>query len=128
MTVHTAKGLEFDTVFVLRVNRNDFPTTKRRPLFVFPEALMKEALPPGDFHVQEERRLFYVALTRARRRLTLSTLTGKRKAPSIFLKDILRDPAAAREVEQLAPAGVAPPARPEPAERDAAGGAAGPPF
>jgi len=132
MTVHTAKGLEFDTVFVLRVNRNDFPTTKRRPLFVFPEALMKEALPPGDFHVQEERRLFYVALTRARRRLTLSTLTGKRKAPSVFLEDILRDPAAAREVEQLAPAGETPPARPEPrgfgAERAPSGDAAGPPF
>ncbi|OFV81267.1 MAG: hypothetical protein A3B65_03830 [Acidobacteria bacterium RIFCSPHIGHO2_02_FULL_67_57] len=112
MTVHTAKGLEFDSVFVLRVNRGDFPTRKRQPLFEFPEALMKEALPPGDFHIQEERRLFYVALTRARRRLTLTTLTGKRKAPSIFLEDILRNAAAGREVEQLAPAVKAPAAEP----------------
>src|SRR3989338_1396692 len=112
MTVHTAKGLEFDSVFVLRVNRGAFPTRKRQPLFEFPEALMKEALPPGDFHIQEERRLFYVALTRARRRLTLTTLTGKRKAPSIFLEDILRNAAAGREVEQLAPAVKAPAAEP----------------
>ncbi|MBI4467623.1 MAG: UvrD-helicase domain-containing protein, partial [Acidobacteria bacterium] len=87
MTVHTAKGLEFDSVFVLRLNRNDFPTTRRRPLFVFPEALMKEVLPPGDFHIQEERRLCYVALTRARQRLTLTSLTGTRRAPSVFLED-----------------------------------------
>jgi len=103
MTVHAAKGLEFGSVFVLRLNRNDFPTTRRHPLFEFPEALMQEALPPGDFHIQEERRLCYVALTRARRRLSLTTLTGPRKHPSIFLEDILRDPHAARDVEQLEP-------------------------
>lgn len=104
MTVHAAKGLEFDSVFLLRLNRNDFPTRRRRPLFEFPEALMKEVLPPGDFHIQEERRLCYVALTRARRRLTLSALCGQRRQPSVFLEDILRDPHAARDVEQLAPA------------------------
>ncbi|MEE9234117.1 MAG: ATP-dependent DNA helicase [Candidatus Acidoferrales bacterium] len=103
MTVHTAKGLEFDSVFVLRLNRNDFPTRPRNPLFVFPDALMKEALPPGDFHIAEERRLCYVALTRARRRLTLTTLTGPRKRPSVFLEDIQRDPRVAGEVEVLAP-------------------------
>ena len=103
MTVHAAKGLEFDSVFVLRLNRNDFPTRRRHPLFVFPEALMKEPLPQGDFHIQEERRLAYVALTRARRQLTLTTLTSARKQPSVFLEDILRDPQAARDIDQLAP-------------------------
>ncbi|MGH9804092.1 MAG: ATP-dependent helicase [Candidatus Acidiferrales bacterium] len=117
MTVHSAKGLEFNSVFLLRLNRNDFPTRRRRPLFEFPEALMNEPLPPGDFHVQEERRLCYVALTRARRRLALSTLCGERRAPSVFLEDILRDPHAARDVEQLTPAAVA--ADPPPSVRAA---------
>jgi DNA helicase-2/ATP-dependent DNA helicase PcrA len=53
MTVHAAKGLEFGSVFVLRLNRHDFPTRRRQPLFEFPEALMKEALPSGDFHIQD---------------------------------------------------------------------------
>src|SRR5216684_254400 len=65
MTVHAAKGLEFPHVFLLRVNQGAFPARNRSPLFEFPTALMKEALPQGEFHIQEERRLFYVALTRA---------------------------------------------------------------
>jgi len=112
MTAHGAKGLEFDSVFVLRLNQSDFPTRRRQPLFEFPPGLMKEALPPGDFQVQEERRLCYVALTRARRRLALTTLTGPRKKPSIFLEDVLRDPHAARDILQLCPE-PEPVARPE---------------
>ncbi len=104
MTAHTAKGLEFDTVFVLRLNQRDFPVSHRTPLFEFPPKLMKEAKPPqGDFHIQEERRLCYVALTRARRRLTLTTLTAPYKKPSLFLEDILRDPRASRDLEQFTP-------------------------
>src|SRR5271157_4813208 len=59
-----------------------------------PAALMKEELPRGDFHIQEERRLFYVALTRARDRLTLTTIanSNKNSKPSVFLEDILMDP------------------------------------
>lgn len=102
MTVHAAKGLEFEHVFVLRLNRNAFPTARRRPLFVFPEPLMKEVLPTGDFHMEEERRLCYVALTRTRERLWLMTVGGRSK-PSVFLEDILRDARMARQLEQLAP-------------------------
>lgn len=102
MTVHAAKGLEFDNVFVLRLNRGTFPTTRRRPLFVFPERLMKEVLPHGDFHTEEERRLCYVAMTRARDRLQLLTVGGRSK-PSIFLEDILRDARVARNLSSLAP-------------------------
>ena len=65
---------------------------------------MKEELPQGDFHTQEERRLFYVALTRARERLTLTTVVHKRSKPSVFLDDILSAPKLARQnVEQIAP-------------------------
>ena len=88
MTVHSAKGLEFEHVFVIRLNRNSFPVTNRRPFFEFPDALMKEDLPTGDHHILEERRLFYVALTRAKRRLTLTTLAREGAKPSPFLEDI----------------------------------------
>ena len=58
----------------------------------FPPELMKEEKPQGDFQIQEERRLFYVALTRAKRQLTLSTIVNKRKKPSPFLDDFLMNP------------------------------------
>ena len=108
MTVHAAKGLEFDHVFVLRLTHRGFPMAPRGAVLEFPEALMKEELPRGDFHIQEERRLFYVAITRARERLTLTTVVHKRSRPSVFLEDILRAPHVARQnVEQAAP--VSPP-------------------
>ena len=89
MTVHSAKGLEFPHVFILRLSRNDFPSGARKVVFEFPPEMIKEEQPEMNFQVQEERRLFYVALTRARQRLTLSTIVNKRKKPSMFLDDFL---------------------------------------
>jgi ATP-dependent DNA helicase UvrD/PcrA len=104
MTVHGAKGLEFPHVFLLRINSRCFPASQRSPLFEFPTALMKEELPDGNFHIQEERRLFYVALTRAEERLTLTTLTEKKGKVPVFIEDILMEPALKRrDVQQLAP-------------------------
>jgi ATP-dependent DNA helicase UvrD/PcrA len=104
MTVHGAKGLEFPHVFLLRVNSNAFPARKRLPLFEFPVRLMKEELPQGDFHIQEERRLFYVALTRAQERLTLTTVTEKKNKVPVFIEDLLLDPGIKRrDILQLAP-------------------------
>ena len=79
----------------------------RAPVLEFPEALMKEELPRGDFHMQEERRLFYVALTRARERLTLTTVVHKRSKPSVFLDDILSAPQVARQNVEQSVAGIA---------------------
>ncbi len=92
MTVHAAKGLEFPVVFVLRLTQNYFPSRRRSTLIPFPEALRKEGeLPPGDFHTQEERRLCYVALTRAKEQLILSSVVKPRWKPSKFLSDLARD-------------------------------------
>ena len=104
LTVHAAKGLEFDHVFVLTVSDGEFPARPQAPVLEFPAALMKEEQPKGEFRIQEERRLFYVALTRARRLLTLSTIVNNRKKWSPFLEDILEDPKLkAAHAEQLAP-------------------------
>ena len=105
MTVHAAKGLEFDHVFILRLTRGAFPIYAKKPLLEFPDDLMKEARPRGDFHIQEERRLFYVALTRARERLTLTAVVdNKRNKPSTFLDDIIENAALTRrDIERLAP-------------------------
>ena len=104
MTVHGAKGLEFPHVFLLRVNFNAFPARNRAPLFEFPDRLMKEELPEGDFHIQEERRLFYVALTRAQDRLTITSLTEKKGKVPVFIEDLLMDPAVnRRDLQKSAP-------------------------
>ena len=58
MTVHAAKGLEFDHVFVLRLTHRAFPAPERTNVLDFPAALMKEELPkhPSEYHIEEERR------------------------------------------------------------------------
>jgi DNA helicase-2/ATP-dependent DNA helicase PcrA len=104
MTVHGAKGLEFPQVFLLRINNKKFPATERSRVFEFPAALMKEGEPAEQFHIQEERRLFYVALTRAENRLTLTTLTEKKGKTPVFIEDILLDPAIKRrDVHHMSP-------------------------
>jgi DNA helicase II / ATP-dependent DNA helicase PcrA len=104
MTVHGAKGLEFPQVFLLRINNKKFPASERPHVFEFPTALMKEGEPAEQFHIQEERRLFYVALTRAESRLTLTTVTEKKGKTPVFIEDLLMDPALKRrDIRQLSP-------------------------
>jgi DNA helicase-2/ATP-dependent DNA helicase PcrA len=104
MTVHGAKGLEFPQVFLLRVNNRAFPATERPRAFEFPVELMKEGTPAEQFHIQEERRLFYVALTRAEERLTITTVTEKKGKVPVFIEDILMEPAIKRrDVRQIMP-------------------------
>jgi len=73
MTMHGAKGLEFDCVYVLGVQHSRMPG-RRRSSELVPDALLKESLPTSssEAHVAEMRRLLYVAMTRARKRLVLS--------------------------------------------------------
>jgi len=65
-TCHSAKGLEFRHVFIVNMVDRRFPTTERADAIELPVALLKEIVPQGDAHIEEERRLFYVALTRAK--------------------------------------------------------------
>ncbi len=72
LTIHKAKGLEFPVVFMVSLVQGRFPTTNRRDPIELPEDLIKDILPAGDYHLQEERRLFYVGMTRAKEQLYLT--------------------------------------------------------
>lgn len=92
MTVHSAKGLEFSCVFCVNLVDQRFPTRERSDLIEIPENLVKEILPEGDAHLMEERRLFYVAMTRAKRFLYLAYADDyggtTAKKPSRFLVEL----------------------------------------
>ena len=120
MTVHAAKGLEFNHVWLLRVISPGFPTTYKEPLFEFPPAL-RGSIVIGDskeVNEQEERRLFYVAITRARDRLAIHSRfgRGKDRTPPGFLRPLLQDRGIAGAVsnrESRRPETTFPPARVE---------------
>lgn len=96
MTVHAAKGLEWPVVFIVNMVNERFPTRKRSESLPIPQELIKETLPEGDYHLQEERRLFYVGATRAKKLLYLTSSDdygGKRaKKLSQFVMELLDDP------------------------------------
>ncbi len=138
LTVHKAKGLEFPVVFVVGLVQGRFPWPHRGEVLELPDALVKHGPRPGDLerssasgtrevpaareanadrHLQEERRLFYVAMTRARERLYLTSARdygGKRerKASQFVLEalDLPREAArpfkttALEEIRRLAAA------------------------
>lgn len=76
MTMHATKGLEFDTVFVIETNEGSCPYKKAT----------------ANEEIEEERRLFYVAMTRAKRKLVISYVkekNGKDLLPSRFVSELL---------------------------------------
>jgi len=97
MTAHSAKGLEFDHVFILRAVKGSFPVYYREPLIEIPPELRNSGLADTDEKKvceQEERRLFYVAMTRARDTLTIYGQFGKGqldKTPPGFLRELLKN-------------------------------------
>jgi DNA helicase II / ATP-dependent DNA helicase PcrA len=99
LTVHKAKGLEFPVVFMVGLIDGRFPARSRREALGLPVELVRETLPEGDAHVQEERRLFYVGMTRARDELVLSHASdyGGRRARRVsqFVLEALDLPAVA---------------------------------
>ncbi|MGZ6273375.1 MAG: ATP-dependent helicase, partial [Candidatus Limnocylindrales bacterium] len=99
LTVHKAKGLEFPVVFMTGLVDGRFPARTRREPLAMPTELVRETLPDGDPHVQEERRLFYVGMTRARDELVLTHAAdygGRRtRRVSQFVLEALDLPAVA---------------------------------
>ncbi len=89
MTLYQAKGLEFPIVFVPCLLDGEWPVREGGD-GMFPRELLREAVPAGDIHTDEERRLLYVAMTRAQERLILSTHGGAgAKEASRFVGEIL---------------------------------------
>lgn len=92
ITVHRAKGLEYKYVFVVNLVEDRFPSRRRGQGIEIPLALVKEQLPEGDSHLQEERRLFYVACTRAKAKLYLTSASdyggARSKKISRFLSEL----------------------------------------
>ncbi|HEY5594270.1 MAG TPA: ATP-dependent DNA helicase [Nitrospiria bacterium] len=93
LTVHKAKGLEFRVVFMVSLVEQKFPSRERGDPIDFPEILIKDKLPAGDFHLQEERRLFYVGMTRAKEELYFTSARdyggGKSRRVSRFVLEAL---------------------------------------
>lgn len=73
LTIHKAKGLEFPVVFLVSLVSGKFPSRDKGEMISVPDVLIKEHVPTGDFHLQEERRLFYVGMTRAMKELYLTS-------------------------------------------------------
>ncbi len=99
LTVHKAKGLEFPVVFLVGLVAGRFPTATRRDPLPLPVELLDGTLPEGDFELQEERRLFYVGMTRARDELILSHAAdyggARARRVSPFVLEALDLPASA---------------------------------
>lgn len=91
LTVHAAKGLEFPYVFLVSLVDQRFPTRGRAEVIPLPEGLVPERLPEGEYHLEEERRLFYVAMTRAKEELYCTGARdyggSREKKPSPFLTE-----------------------------------------
>ena len=95
-TIHSVKGMQYPVVIIPDVNERKIPTTYQRDKFTIPHELLKgiqSAHDDKELHLQEERRLFYVAMTRAEEKLiiTFAKRYGENKTdskPSKFLQEI----------------------------------------
>jgi DNA helicase-2/ATP-dependent DNA helicase PcrA len=92
MTIHQAKGLEFDAVFVPGLVEGRLPTSGRSPRFELPPTVLEPLVRGREDVLAEERRLLYVAMTRARQRLYLTRAShydgGRRWRDSRFLAEV----------------------------------------
>jgi DNA helicase-2/ATP-dependent DNA helicase PcrA len=131
LTAHGAKGLEFPVVYLVNLIEQRFPPHRRGEALPFPDELRHVASDAGEDHYREERRLFYVGMTRARDRLVLchaADYGGRRAArTSRFVVEALDLPAppkgakgasALEAIARFAPTPDAPASEPAPLAPD----------
>ncbi|MGO8984895.1 MAG: ATP-dependent helicase [Terriglobales bacterium] len=98
LTAHAAKGLEYRNVAILRGSSTYFPCSYKEPLIAFPAELRTSGASSTDdktLHEEEERRLFYVAMTRAKDTLAIYANQGQSKKdpkPTKFLREFMVRP------------------------------------
>src|SRR4029077_1812433 len=111
MTIHQAKGLEFDVVFVPGLVEGRLPQSGRSPRFELPASVLEPLVRGREDILAEERRLLYVAMTRARRHLFLTRAShyegGRRWRDSRFLDEVRA--AGARTIHERTIEATAPP-------------------
>ncbi|MDD4135476.1 MAG: ATP-dependent DNA helicase [Candidatus Shapirobacteria bacterium] len=93
MTVHKSKGLEFEHVFLIKVLSGKWDNSASRSLIKLPLGISKtDALQIDNKDIEEDRRLFYVALTRAKNQIYISypkfNDSGKEQLHSVFINEI----------------------------------------
>lgn len=95
LTVHKSKGLEWNTVYIPDCTEFSFPLRNTPRGLRIPDALKAASTSAADEHYAEERRLMYVAVTRARANLNLSfadqSSVGTKRKPSRFLVEMFDD-------------------------------------
>jgi ATP-dependent exoDNAse (exonuclease V) beta subunit len=110
MTAHAAKGLEFGHVIILRGSSTSFPCPYKEPLVDLPQELRRIQPAHDDkaLSEQEERRLFYVAMTRAEDSLAIYAKQGQgtNTTPTKFLREFLANHACRKYWRQLDAAAV----------------------
>lgn len=90
ITAHSSKGLEFEKVFIMGCDSENWQKAPTSRTYKFPDTLLKQKQ-DGD-ESQEERRLFYVAMTRAKKELIMTyarnNLKGKGKEKCLFVSEL----------------------------------------
>jgi DNA helicase II / ATP-dependent DNA helicase PcrA len=107
MTVHAAKGLEFKYVFIVNLVDRRFPSQSRKAPIPLPDGLLGVAEERKEEHLEEERRLFYVAMTRAKNGLFFTSASdyggARKKKLSRFLTELGFDVPDAPTTTELNP-------------------------
>lgn len=101
LTVHASKGLEFDYVFVSSLVGRRFPQSYRSSTWILPDEARKERAPNKQSHIEEERRLLYVAITRAKKRLFLTSIEKKGTKPSLFVTEDIEKNVSPQLIEKI---------------------------